>query len=320
MLIAKGFLLFYFYLSHYKKNILQSLFLVGVLFGLSSCFSKFIYTDKEINHYYKNKNYKPVFNKIQFANQQLHYAQFGDTTKPLLVLIHGAPGAWYTWMNFSDNDSLRENYHILAIDRLGYGKSNYGKPQLDIHQQICAIQYLIDMYPNKPLYLVGRSYGAPIAAALANINQKNCSHLFLYSPVLSPYKEKKYWFSGIAKSAPVKWFLPKSLNVASAEKYAHVQQMKSILNYYSGISSNVLIVSGKKDWVADSSNFRICDSLICTKSKKKILIEDAGHFLTFEYPNSMSALLYTPFNDLSETKLLALMADEKLKKKKKDKK
>ncbi len=303
-----------------NKYVNQILFLIGISLLLNSCFSKYIYTEKEINQHYKNKNYKPVFNQITYNNQQLYYAEFGDTAKPLLLLIHGAPAAWYTWMNFTDNDSLRTKYHILAIDRLGYGKSNYGKAQLDIHEQICAIQYIIDKYPHKQLNLAGRSYGAPIAAALANINQKNCSNLYLFSPVISPYKEKKYWFSGMAKAAPVKWFLPKALNVASAEKYAHLKQMNELLNHYPGIKSNVIIVAGKKDWVADSSNFRICDSLICSPNKKKILLENADHFLTFNYPLTMAALLYTPFHHFNENNFVAQLEQEKLKNSKKAKK
>lgn len=274
-----------------------SIGLITIVF--SSCFSRYIYSDKEINAYYKDKEYKPHSRFVCYNNKQVHFVEFGDTTKPILLLIHGAPGAWYTWMNFVDNDSLREKFHLIIVDRPGYGKSNYGKPTKNINDQICSIQSVIDLYPNKEILLAGRSYGAPIAAALAALNQTRCQSLVLYSPVLSPYKEKTYWFSGLGKFFLIQWMLPKALNVATAEKFAHVSQMKQILSYYPQIKAKTTIVSGKQDWVAHPSNHHICDSLINTSNKRELLLSNAGHFLTFECPNTMASLIYKPFESLA---------------------
>lgn len=265
---------------------------------MTSCFSRFLYTDKEIDKHYRAKTYKPISHTICFNDQPLHYVEFGDSSKPLLVLIHGAPGAWYTWMNFADNDSLRNQFHLIIVDRLGYGKSGYGRVNKNINDQICSIQSIIDRYPSKALYLAGRSYGAPIAAALASINQSTCQRLILYSPVLSPYKEKKYWFSGLGKFFLVQWMLPKAMNVATAEKFAHVVQMKQVLPYYPKINANTIIISGKKDWVAHPSNHKICDSLINSPNKQQFILPNSGHFLTFECPTTMASLIYRPFSDL----------------------
>lgn len=283
------------------------IYVVGIIFLVSfflhSCFSRYILTDKEIDSYYSLRNYKPIHHSLPYFNKTIHYVEFGDTSKPLLVLIHGAPGAWYTWRNMIDIDSLRNNFHVLAIDRLGYGKSNYGKVEKDIHAQICAIQLIIDKYPERELNITGRSYGAPIAAALAAINEARCKNLYLFSPVISPYKEKMYWFSGIAKTSLVQLMLPKALNVASAEKYAHLVQMQQLLSFYPQIKANTVIVAGEKDWVAHPSNYKVCDSLLCTPKKKGIYIKNGDHFLTFSYPNTMTSLIYKPFEGLDNEKI-----------------
>jgi pimeloyl-ACP methyl ester carboxylesterase len=294
--------------------------IVFAITTLSSCFSRYLYSDKEIEEYYRHKNYKPISHFVCYNDRPLHFVEFGDTTKPLLILIHGAPGAWYTWMNFVDIDSLRENFHLLIVDRPGYGKSNYGKVNKNINDQICSIQAVIDHYPNKEIVLAGRSYGAPIAAALAAINQSRCQNLILYSPVLSPYKEKTYWFSGLGKFFLVQWMLPKALNVATAEKFAHVTQMKQILSYYPQIKANTTIVSGKQDWVAHSSNHRICDSLIKVENKRELLLGNAGHFLTFECPNTMASLIYKPFEPLELKQVELKVAEEMAKTTKKQRK
>lgn len=278
---------------------------VGVVVGtasllFSSCFSKYILTDKEIDAHYAHKNYKPVHHELEYNNGTIHYVEFGDASKPLLILIHGAPGAWYTWMNIIGNDSIRANFHVLAIDRLGYGKSNYGRAEKDIMQQVCSIQSVLDQYPAKELNLTGRSYGAPIAAALAAINEERCKNLYLFSPVISPYKEKMYWFSGLARTTLVRAILPKALNVATDEKYAHLRQMRQLLSLYPNVKANTLIVAGDKDWVAHPTNYYICDSLVCSPQKKRVFIKNGDHFLTFNYPNTMTRLIYRPFETLNE--------------------
>ncbi len=268
--------------------------LAGFAFLLSACFSKYIYTDKEIERYYADKPYKPTFKAVQYQKKQVHYTTFGDSSKPLLMLIHGAPGAWYTWMNFADNQTLREHFFIVIPDRPGYGKSGYGKAELNIHYQIGALQAILQRYPDNGLVLAGRSYGAPIAAALASLNNRRCTRLVFYSPVLSPYHEKKYWFSGIVKSPPFKWLLPKPIQVASDEKYAHLCQMKDALVYYKELQAPLIIVSGKKDRIAHSSNFSVCDSIFCRQTIYSTQLSGKGHFLTFKYPDFMSSLLYIP--------------------------
>ncbi len=286
-----------------KRSVISGGVIVIICLLLNSCFSRYILTDKEIKQHYSTKNYKPVYHSLKYANSKIHYVEFGDTAKPLLVLIHGAPGAWYTWMNFIDNDSIRNNFHVLAIDRLGYGKSNYGKAEKDIMVQICSIQSVIDQYPNKELNITGRSYGAPIAAALAALNGDRCKNLYLFSPVLSPYSEKMYWFSGLGKSPAINWMLPKALNVATAEKYAHLRQMKQLVGFYPQVKANTVIVAGDKDWVADPSNYRLCDSLVCNTPKKRVCISNGDHFLTFKYPNTMTSLIYRPFETINETQV-----------------
>jgi hypothetical protein len=69
------------------------------------------------------------------------------------------------------------------------------------------------------------------------------------------------------------------------------------------VKANTVIVSGNKDWVADPSNYRLCDSLVCNTTKKKVCIQNGDHFLTFNYPNTMTSLIYKPFESINETQV-----------------
>jgi pimeloyl-ACP methyl ester carboxylesterase len=302
-----------------KRSFILGFVLAGPLF-FTSCFSRFVITDKKIEDYYREKSYKPLFRELQHRGKTIHFAEFENPEKPLLLLIHGAPGAWYTWRNVIDLDTIRNNFHVIAIDRPGYGKSNYGEFEPDIHLQIDLIQQVINLYPDNPLYLAGRSYGAPIAVALASQNTHQTKRLLMFSPVLSPFHEKKYWFSSMGKWKLVRWMLPKALNVATDEKYAHLNQMRSLLPLYPLVKSETFIISGEKDWVAHSQNFLVADSLLSEAPKQKVLLKNAGHFLTFQYPISMGKAIYRPFDqnlsELIEQEVLQEEIQQKTKKQK----
>ena len=294
----------------YARTVSGSILIVLLTQALSSCFSKFVWSDEKTDKFYRQKPYRPVYHFLEHNGKQIHYAEFGNHSKPLLILIHGAPGAWYTWRNIIDLDTIRSNFHIIAIDRPGYGKSGGGKFEPQISVQIEMVQQIINQYPGKEIYLAGRSYGAPIATALASQNKLRTRRLLLYSPVLSPFHEKTYWFSSLGKKRLIRRLLPDAMNVATDEKFAHLSQMKTLLQVYPGVEAETCIISGDKDWVAHPENFKVSDSLLCNAKKCSVLVKNNGHFLTFLYPKSMSMAIYEPFcSDFAERLTASLIKE-----------
>ena len=95
-----------------------STYLVAVVWLLcSSCFSRFVMTEKELRAYYKDKPEKPLFFTIHNDSVELFCATSGADTLPPLLLIHGAPGAWYGSRNFLEDSALKQHFHIIAVDR-----------------------------------------------------------------------------------------------------------------------------------------------------------------------------------------------------------
>src|SRR5262249_16106227 len=151
-----------------------------------------------------------------------HYAVMcQNDSLPLLIFIHGAPGAWYGYMNLMDDTLLQKKFKMISVDRPGYGKSGYGHEQLSVQMQALAVKQIIDKENTlgKKVHLMGPSYGAPIAALLAINYPQITERLFMVSPVIDPDHEKFYWFSSIGTWKPVQWMLPEILNVATREKY-----------------------------------------------------------------------------------------------------
>jgi len=130
-----------------------------------------------------------------------------------------------------DDTLLQQKYKLITIDRLGYGKSNYGKAETSTQIQALIIKKIMyqENATGKKIILLGRSYGSPIEAWLSINYPQQIEKFFMVSPVIDPQNEKFYWFSGMAKWKPMQWLLPKMLNVATAEKYSHAREMTLML-------------------------------------------------------------------------------------------
>jgi pimeloyl-ACP methyl ester carboxylesterase len=244
-------------------------------------------TDRQINKYYQKRNYKPVFQKYMFENKPIHFAKVGSDSNQTILFIHGAPGAWYGYLNILDDSLLRSKFSMISVDRLGYGKSDFGKSEIQIQKQAQALQQIIDSVPNKkPIIVVGRSFGAPIAAQLAVNNQQKVKTLFLLGPDLNPETEKFWWFSKMAASKLSLWLLPKSLEVATDEKFSRIAELKKLLPIWENITIPVIVMHGEKDWIVDTSNVGFAKKMLKNSPDSKFIkIPKAGHIISIERPD-----------------------------------
>ena len=278
------------------SQLLKIILITLSLFILNGCFllNKYIYTDKELEKRYKNSATKPQYKSLKFLNRNLHYTVISKKDSlPLLILLHGAPGAWYGYMNLMEDSLLQQNFKMIALDRPGYGKSGYGKPELSTQLQALAVKTIIDAEntSHKKVHLFGRSYGAPIAAWLAINYPQLTERLFMISPVIDPDKEKFYWFSSIGKWKPVQWMLPKLLNVATAEKYAHPVEMNLMKNKWKKLYIKTYVICGENDRIADTANYSFAKRKIINADATFLKLKNTGHLVTYERAELIKQLL-----------------------------
>lgn len=57
----------------------------------------------------------------------IHYAEVGTgtTAKPTLFFIHGSPASWHCYDNYMQDTALVNKYRIVAVDRPGFGFSDF---------------------------------------------------------------------------------------------------------------------------------------------------------------------------------------------------
>jgi hypothetical protein len=98
--------------------------LIGLSLLLTSCFSRFVMTEKELKEYYKDKKDKPTYFTIKNDSVELFCATSGADTLPPLLIVHGAPGAWYGCRNLLEDSTLRANFHMIAVTGLAITSQN----------------------------------------------------------------------------------------------------------------------------------------------------------------------------------------------------
>ncbi len=243
--------------------------------------------------HYANKKSKPDFRFFNYKEKKIFHAISGDSLKPLLILIHGSPGAWYGYMNMIDDSLIQANFRVIALDRLGYFKSRNNGAEVSVEEQANSIMTLIQHYnkPNRPYYLFGRSYGAPIGAFIAAHDNSHVAHLYMVSPAMDPSTERFFWFSRLGKWRLIRFFLPKALNSATDEKYAHVAEMQKLNAILPTITCSTTVITGTADWIADTTNFDYCKRELIQAKTRYIKLRNVGHLVNYERPLFIQQLI-----------------------------
>ncbi|SOE20635.1 Pimeloyl-ACP methyl ester carboxylesterase [Spirosomataceae bacterium TFI 002] len=246
---------------------------IFLLFVLGSCSKPTIsYRSSETNYHY-----------LEDGEFRLHYISKGNVNNPPLLLIHGAPGTLKDYNNLLVDKALQENYNVIAVDRLGYGLSKRQKHRTlwSIDKQAEGIIKALDSNRSgKEAVIIGRSYGAPIAAKIAALYPSKVRKVIMVSPVIDPSKEKIFWFAYAAKHWLVKQFLNEDVNLATDEKFAHKRELRKLEEDWENIQAEVTVFQGGEDWIADVGNLDYAKRKLGSKKAKYIFLPSAGHMIT----------------------------------------
>ena len=124
-------------------------------------------------------------NFINVDGIRLHYQEFGDSTAPPVILIHGYTASLYVW--HSTAPSLAEaGLRVIAIDLVGYGYSE--KPRwfdYSIQSQARVVERFMDRMGIGRATLVGNSYGGAVAATIALDRPERVDRLVLVASVIN---------------------------------------------------------------------------------------------------------------------------------------
>jgi uncharacterized protein len=254
----------------------------------------------------KGKEYVIGFHEYEGKKMRYLFYQNDDIKKPLMAIIHGAPGSSYGYLYYIEHDSLRANYSILIVDRLGYGYSEYGKVA-SIENQSKIIIDLIDKLKKgeHKVYVIGHSYGGTIAGTIATYNPSFLTATIMMAPALDPKQEKYFWYSKLGKWKATRALGSGALKVAADEKYSHAEQLATFQNKWSLVSKPIFHIHGDADKVVPFGNIQFSKAQINKNLLTTYEWKDMNHFFPFSKKEEVVILLDKYFKSLGSERNLS---------------
>jgi pimeloyl-ACP methyl ester carboxylesterase len=250
---------------------------------------------KQVDAYFNARDTHPVFSIVQNDSVKLFCAVTGADTLPPLLLVHGAPGAWYGSRNILADTELQHHFQIIAVDRPGYHQSRFNNRRravTSIDRQAVAIHEALRLNRSHEKGIVlGSSYGGPIAAKLAIDYPEAFYHLVMLAPAIDPDKEKFWWFNKYVRRGPGKWLLPRYLRAATDEKYTHVAELRKLLPQWGRLHIPVTVVQGTADRIVDPANLAFARKLFAGSKADIISLPGVDHLVRFQRPELVKDIL-----------------------------
>lgn len=114
---------------------------------------------------------------------RVHYQEFGEDNKPVMILIHGYSASTFTWKSAAPM-LADAGFRVIAVDMIGFGFSS--KPawfDYTLHSQTRVVERFMDRLGIGSAIVVGNSYGGGVAAMLALDYPERVSKLVLVDAV-----------------------------------------------------------------------------------------------------------------------------------------
>lgn len=251
---------------------------------LVSCVSPFKKIESKIDYF--KKKYPHQIESYNSKNRKMSFAWSGDPQKAPLIFVHGSPGSWTGWVEFLLDENLQKNFHVIAIDRPGYGGSGSGHTEPSLKKQAeDIIAVLKNNTSGKKAILVGHSYGGPVIAQMAADSPDSVEALIFVSSSVDPKLEKTKWYQYPASWWPFRTLIPNDLRVCNEEIFALKEQLELLDSRWPEIKALVATIHGEQDSLVPQKNQDYIHKKISpSQLKVKVQQQDMNHFVPWEYP------------------------------------
>ncbi|WP_405352233.1 alpha/beta fold hydrolase [Nonlabens sp. Asnod3-H03] len=276
-------------------------FLLGLLF-LSSCKSlQYRLPDEAIYSAFAKADIPTSISYVEIDSLDLK-VRVQSVTQGLedynLVFLHGSPSSLTAWQAYLKDSTLRHTVKLHAIDRPGYGYSNFGKQMTSIDTQTKVISEVINQLNLKNVIAIGTSYGGPVAARLP-IENDHIKAVVMVSPAIDPDNEKRVWQSDFTQWWLTRWLVPTGYRVAGDEKTVHAQELAAIEKDWSQVNVPVMHIHGDRDELVPFINVAYSQSVF--SNVEVVPISGLGHEIAWARPELVIPYLLEMIKKLKQT-------------------
>lgn len=188
--------------------------------------------------------------------RRIHAVSIGaPTTHPAMMFVHGSPGSADAFLQYLGDTTLTTKTQLIAIDRPGFGYSNFGKPEPSLQKQAAAVKAVADrLAPGRPLLLVGHSMGGPVIARFAQDYPEQTAGLVMVAASVDPKQEEHPWWQKAVDNPPLCWLTPKSLWTSNYEIRRLESELDLMLPLWGSIHCPVSILHAVDDQLVPYAN------------------------------------------------------------------
>jgi proline iminopeptidase len=135
----------------------------------------------------------PTLPSAEIDGVKLHLETFGNRQNPLVVVLHGGPGADY--QSLLGLQALADDYFVLFYDQRGAGLSErVSADKLNLADYIAELDAVIDHFSNgEPVYLIGHSWGAMLASGYLGVHPDKIAKAVLAEPGFLNMDDMQAW-------------------------------------------------------------------------------------------------------------------------------
>lgn len=234
---------------------LQGLFLLLFFWAIvaPACMT-FRKADVEMIKAFKGNGVELRTQTEKVEGRNLHFAITGADSLPTLFFVHGTPGSWDAFAGYLQDSALLQHYRLVAIDRPGFGYSDFGRPE-HLNRQSELIGPLFDKIANgKPFYLVGHSLGGPMIIKLAADYPNRVNGLVIISGSIDPNEEKPERWRPWLSNTPFSLLIPGALKPSNTELWYLKKDLVDLKKDFPRVAVPVFFIHGKKDGWVPSEN------------------------------------------------------------------
>ncbi|MEL7118959.1 MAG: alpha/beta hydrolase [Bacteroidota bacterium] len=241
--------------------------------------------DQQVESYFKKKDVPVEVIRTQWQGKDIRYlkTEWKSDVNCQILFLHGGPGSSNNFHKYLSNKELLQEARLLALDRLGYGFSDYGRFTASLQQHAAVSKYVLDQHPSNYNIIVGHSFGGPIAGKVAADYPKKIHAALMISPLNEPETEPIFWISHFARWKWSKSLLPIPVQLAGDEKFTHAEELRKIQPDWRSICCTITHMHGSWDFLAPLSNVFYSQKNIPAKYLHTIVIKRAGHLLPFTH-------------------------------------
>jgi pimeloyl-ACP methyl ester carboxylesterase len=273
-----------------RKIKIVLLFITGCWLIAAQYVLQFRISDQKAHRLFTQHGVELITAFYQTNGHHLHYAKTGNDSLPTLVFIHGSPGSWSAFSEYLYDTSLLHHFRLIAIDRPGFGYSDFGNTMNLAGQSGIISSFLLTIQNGSPMHLVGHSLGGPLIVKLAADHPEMVSSLVILAGAIDPSLENKEYWRPVITYSPLRWLVPTSLRYSNEELWYLKKDLRKLKDEIGKVHCPVMLVHGEKDRLVPVQNI----------DYGKKMMTGALNIATLRFPGEDHFIVWTKFAEIKQ--------------------